>query len=154
MFQAGYGGMNIRRIAKNCHVAAGTVYNYFSSKEMLVASLLLSDWLEALRRAEKSAADCAELAEGLEAVYAAFLSFSDRYLAVFQSTAMPLGGEAYAKRHRELRGQIIGVLRGLLERFDRRPDEFSYVILAESILTATGENRNFSELYAVIKKLL
>ncbi|MCM1188749.1 MAG: TetR/AcrR family transcriptional regulator [bacterium] len=146
--------MNIRRIAKNCHVATGTVYNYFPSKEMLVASLMLSDWLEVLRRAGESAAGCSELKEGLEGVYAAFLSFSDRYRVIFQATDMPLGGEAYAKRHKELRGQIVEVLQTLLERFDRHPDEMTCIILAESILTATGENRNFSELYAVIEKLL
>ena len=37
----GYTALTIRSVAKACHVAVGTVYNYFSSKEEFVASALL-----------------------------------------------------------------------------------------------------------------
>ena len=42
--EAGYGAMTIRSVAKACGVGVGTVYNYFSSKEELVATHLLEDW--------------------------------------------------------------------------------------------------------------
>ena len=37
----GYGAVTIRSIAKSCGVGVGTVYNYFPSKEALVATYLL-----------------------------------------------------------------------------------------------------------------
>ena len=37
----GYTALTIRSVAKACHVAVGTVYNYFPSKEEFVASALL-----------------------------------------------------------------------------------------------------------------
>ena len=40
----GYGAVTIRSIAKGCGVGVGTVYNYFPSKEVLIATHLLADW--------------------------------------------------------------------------------------------------------------
>ena len=37
----GYESVTIRSIAKGCGVGVGTVYNYFPSKEALIANLLL-----------------------------------------------------------------------------------------------------------------
>ena len=42
--EKGYSAMTIRSVAKACHVSVGTVYNYFPSKEALVATHLLEDW--------------------------------------------------------------------------------------------------------------
>ena len=36
----GYANTTIRSVAKACGVGVGTVYNYFESKEMLVASFV------------------------------------------------------------------------------------------------------------------
>ena len=40
--ERGYAKTTIRSVADACGIAAGTVYNYFSSKEMLVASFPVS----------------------------------------------------------------------------------------------------------------
>ena len=42
--QSGFAAMTIRSVAKACAVGVGTVYNYFPSKEILVASFMLDDW--------------------------------------------------------------------------------------------------------------
>ena len=39
--EAGYGAMTIRSVAAGCGVGVGTVYNYFSAKEELIAASLL-----------------------------------------------------------------------------------------------------------------
>ena len=41
---SGYGATTIRSVAAGCGVGVGTVYNYFSSKDELLATYLLSDW--------------------------------------------------------------------------------------------------------------
>ena len=42
--QSGYGAFTIRSVAKACGVGIGTVYNYFQSKDELLAAFLLDDW--------------------------------------------------------------------------------------------------------------
>ena len=42
--EQGYGAVTIRSVANACGVGVGTVYNYFSSKEELLATYLLEDW--------------------------------------------------------------------------------------------------------------
>ena len=40
----GYPGMTIRSVAQECGYSVGTVYNYFRSKEQLLAEVMLEDW--------------------------------------------------------------------------------------------------------------
>ena len=42
--ELGYANLTIRSVAAVCGVGVGTVYNYFSSKDSLVAAFLLEDW--------------------------------------------------------------------------------------------------------------
>ena len=44
----GYTGTTIRSVAAACGVGVGTVYNYFSSKEMLIAAFMAEDWQKQL----------------------------------------------------------------------------------------------------------
>ena len=46
--ESGYGATTIRSVAKGCGVGVGTVYNYFPSKEALVATFMLADWKESM----------------------------------------------------------------------------------------------------------
>ena len=38
--ETGYGNMTIRSIASGCGIGVGTIYNYFSSKDVIVASFI------------------------------------------------------------------------------------------------------------------
>ena len=42
--EVGYSTMTVRSVAKACGVGVGTVYNYFASKDALVAGFMLEDW--------------------------------------------------------------------------------------------------------------
>lgn len=44
----GVGAINIRRLASEAHIAVGTVYNYFESKQEVLMALTESYWKEAL----------------------------------------------------------------------------------------------------------
>ena len=48
--------LSIRQVAADCHTAVGTVYNYFPSKEALMAAAMMGDWLDCVE-AMQAAAD-------------------------------------------------------------------------------------------------
>lgn len=54
MAQEGYPGIGIRSIASRCGIGMGTIYNYFSSKEEIIAEILLEDWNVILRRMDQA----------------------------------------------------------------------------------------------------
>ena len=45
----GYSKTTIRTVASACGLGVGTVYNYFKSKDMLIATFMLEDWRECLK---------------------------------------------------------------------------------------------------------
>ena len=55
LLQDGYNALTIRGVSAACGIAAGTVYNYFSSKDMMVAAVMLEDWLLALAKMKEAA---------------------------------------------------------------------------------------------------
>ena len=42
--ERGYANTTIRSVAGECGLAVGTVYNYFRSKDMLIATFVVEDW--------------------------------------------------------------------------------------------------------------
>ena len=58
--ESGYDAVTIRSVAKGCGVGIGTVYNYFPSKDDLLAAFMLADWkvcLAAINETGENAAD-------------------------------------------------------------------------------------------------
>ena len=53
----GYSKTTIRSVAKACGLGTGTVYNYFPSKDMLIASVMAEDWMLCLKQLEERALD-------------------------------------------------------------------------------------------------
>lgn len=50
--ETGYEELNIRKIAAHCGIATGTLYNYYDSKNKIVAEILTNDWNLMLRRVD------------------------------------------------------------------------------------------------------
>ena len=46
--ELGYSAMTIRSVAKGCDVGVGTVYNYYPSKDALIAAFVQYDWVESM----------------------------------------------------------------------------------------------------------
>ena len=56
--EQGYAAVTMRAIAKECGIAVGTFYNYYPSKDAMLAACLLHDWQTALASAgERTAAE-------------------------------------------------------------------------------------------------
>ena len=146
--EVGYGSLNIRTVAKNCGVGVGTVYNYYCSKDELVAAFLLEDWSRCMDNINV----CLEKLDALEAtlhtVYEELTAYTLRHRTIFRDkdAAIAFAG-SLVRYHNLLRTQLAQPLR----RFCR--DGFMAEFVAEAMLTWTVDGRSFEDIYGQLRKL-
>ena len=147
--RGGYEAVTIRSIARGCGVGIGTVYNYFPSKEALVAAYLLEGWMVCIE-AIRSAAEASDLPRPvLLCIYEQLTGFAARHQTVFTAKAAVSGFAASLNQyHTLLRSQLAEPLR----RFCT--DDFLAQFVAENLLTWSMAGKSFDEIYDVLKKVL
>lgn len=146
--EVGYGSLNIRTIAKNCGVGVGTVYNYYRSKDELVAAFLLEDWSQCIHHINS----CSENADSpeivLHTIYEELAAYTLRYPSIFcDADAVTASSGSRARYHDLLRAQLAQPLR----RFCR--DGFMSEFIAEALLTWTVAGISFDAIYDLVRKL-
>ncbi|MEF2966979.1 TetR/AcrR family transcriptional regulator [Paenibacillus sp. M1] len=153
--QEGYSKLALRSIAKECGIAVGTIYNYFPSKDMLVAYIMLEDWEIALRTMRQYCESTKNFLEGFSRIYDGIIGFSELYKPVWGEYSFTGNAKySFAERHRLIRGQIADLVRTLLLRFGQQRGDGMCDFLAESLLTvAVQEDLGFEPLAKVIAKL-
>ena len=145
---SGYGAVTIRSIAKACGVGVGTVYNYFPSKEVLIANHLLEDWQGCMDTIGRTGQLAEEPRQILQCIYEQLTGFADRHQAIFRDEGAAAGfAGSFTQYHHLLRSQLAQPLGRFCE------DEFSAQFVAESLLTWSMAGRSFEEIYQVLKKL-
>ena len=146
--QHGYECVTIRSIAQGCGVGVGTVYNYFPSKETLIATFLLEDWQDCLTQIQSVAA-CSQTPQPvLQCMYDQLTGFACRYEAVFRSeSARSVFSGSFSQNHRLLRTQLAQPLQSFCH------DDFTALFVAESLLIWSMEGKSFPEIYNLLKKL-
>ena len=146
--ESGYGATTIRSVAKGCGVGVGTVYNYFPSKEALVATFMLSDWKQCMAVAEA----VSNYAESPRAVvlclYDQLHQFVQRHQAILRDETAAAGFTgAFSQYHGILRSQLAKPLRKFCQT------EFQADFIAEALLTWTSSGKEFDEIYGMIGKI-
>ena len=145
---SGYSAMTIRSVAKACGVGIGTVYNYFASKEALIAAFLLEDWNGCIA-AIRTAGDNSDTPRPVvRCMYDQLISFSRRNAAVFcdKAAAASFAG-SLSRYHELLRSQLAQPLRKFCS------SDFAAAFIAESLLTWTMAGKSFDEIFGMIEKL-
>ena len=145
--QMGYATLNIRTVAKNCGVGVGTVYNYYPSKDTLVAEVLLLDWRECLTRIRAAATADRAVEPVMQAVYQELTAFYKQYENLFH-TAQAGGVTPQKHYHIILRSQISEVLQPCC------PDTFTADFLAEALLVWTVEGVPYPRLRDLLLRVL
>ena len=75
VLEQGYAAMSIRSVASACGVGVGTVYNYFESKDILIANFMLEDWFMCKRDIETGCKEADNPEEALRSVYEGMRGF-------------------------------------------------------------------------------
>ena len=146
--ESGYSALTIRSVAKECGVGVGTVYNYYPSKEALVAAFMLEDWNHCISNIQT----CAQNAQGREpvlwAIYENLHQFMERHAAILRDETAAVGFTgSFGKYHTLLRSQLAKPL----GKFCR--DDFTADFIAEAMLTWTVNGKSFEELNCVLKRI-
>ena len=144
--EQGYGAVTIRSVANACNVGVGTVYNYFQSKNDLLAAYMLQDWNRCMDAVNTVDSDVKEV---LLCMYTQIRSFVARYEDIFRDPEAKEGySYSYSRYHKILRGQMAEPIRKFCK------SDFTADFIAESFFTWTFAGKTFEELYDIISKLL
>lgn len=73
--ESGYQEFSMRAVAARCGIGVGTLYNYFPSKQQMVAAILRADWEVHLRRMAQIARQNAPELERLLGLYGEMCAF-------------------------------------------------------------------------------
>ena len=105
--QSGYGALTIRSVAKGCGVGVGTVYNYYPSKEALVATFMLEDWKICMALMEARARESEDPRDLCRCIHLQLKEFSRKNEGLFRDQAAVASfSAASARYHGLLRSQL------------------------------------------------
>ena len=152
--ESGYSAMTIRSVATACGVGTGTVYNYFPSKDMLVASFMLEDWMLCMQAIEQGMTEAEEAKTALYCMHQELLTYKDKYTNLFQDENAEASYMASStNRHHLLCAQLAEPLKTWTRRQDKVDASFLADFIAENMLTLTMAGKDFESIAAVLLQL-
>lgn len=165
----GYDALTIRRVAKECGIAVGTVYNYFTAKDEMAAYVMLEDWQQMLAdvskkiqviktSASKSKATLPQAAEkALTCIYSGIVKFNKTYHFIWEGYQIKGSDKtAFASRHQKLIEQIASCVQQVFVLFPPvNKVNQADVFLAENILICSGNSSlQFSSVLKIVMTVL
>lgn len=155
LMENGPNRMTIRSVAAGCGVAIGTIYNYFPNKEMLMASVILQDWMVSLENMKNGCKDACDIVSGLQVIYSEIQDFLRLYDRIFKETGIPMAIKyAYSDKHELLCSQIGGILNELYTRFSKPQQDDMLIFLSECLLNGAIRKSDFAFLKNIFIKLM
>ena len=134
--EIGYTSLSLRLIAKECHLGIGTIYNYFPSKDDLVACIMLEDWLKCLSEMDRHINSATDCESGFIQIQQDLKTYCIQYEHLFQEAGS--SAHVVSTRHDLLVNQLKQRIQKLLNLFHQN-DEYS-VLLAEILLISATKN--------------
>ena len=147
--QSGYSAMTIRSVAKGCGVGVGTVYNYFASKDTLIATFMLEDWQRCLCQMQSHIKK--DTQEALCGICVSLAEYIEKHRALFSDEdAQRVFATALRQRHGQLRAQLSEIILPLCEAEDEDDRALLSELLAESLITFSVEGRAPAQLSRIL----
>lgn len=149
LLSSGYSALTIRSVAKGCGVGVGTVYNYFPSKDALLATFMLENWKVCMEKIQSASEAATEPKPVLRCMYDQLLWFSEEHCTVFrdEAAASAFAG-SFSHYHRLLRAQLATPVRKFCD------SDFAAEFVAEALLVWTMAGKEFDDIYGILKNNL
>jgi AcrR family transcriptional regulator len=114
LMQEGYRGFSIRKVARQCGLAVGTIYNYFPSKKDLVVTLMIDYWEDAFAALTRAFETEHDIYGRLRQVYLKL----KRFIEIFQESwaDAEVNGQIYPTKESTRQQEYLDRLYGLVER--------------------------------------
>ncbi len=150
----GYSSMTIRSVATACGVGTGTVYNYFPSKDMLVASFMLEDWMICMQVIEQGTKEAEDAKAALYCMYEALLEYKEKYINLFTDENAEASYMASStQRHHLLCEQLAEPLKIWTAKQTKVDASFLAEFIAENMLTLSMAGKDFEVIASVLLQL-
>ena len=150
ILERGYADTTIRSVAGACGLGVGTVYNYFKSKEMLIATFVLEDWKKHLSHMQTLPMADPELL--LKGAYDSLRHFAMENERLFSDVdAAKLVSDGSSKRHKMLRDQIAAIVLPICKT---EPAPFTAAFVAEALICWSMEKVDFAAVYPLLEKII
>ena len=147
--EEGYSQFTVRSVAKACGLGLGTVYNYFPSKDALIATHLLEDWRTHLTVMQTCAL---EGVARLECVYSHLVAFTERHQSLFSDPKAKLSyANASSIWHKQLLSQLVEIVIPVCKGENR---QFLAEFIVEAMLVHSARGADFAMLALILEKLL
>ena len=148
IFENGYAATTVRSVAGACGLGVGTVYNYFRSKEMLVATFVYEDWkkyLSEMQGLPKN--DSRALFGGIYLLLRRFASENEQLFSDKEAAKLISG--ASTQRHKLLRDQIAELVLPVCNGVG-----FTADFIAEALISWSVEKADFEAVYPLLEKII
>ena len=152
--EEGYDSVTIRSIARECGIGLGTFYNYFKSKDMLIASFLLDDWKARIDKVKNENEGQSDPMVVVRSIHNELKEFIESNISIFTSaSAIKSFNSTAGNYHKMLRAQIAEPIFAACVKGGYEDAEFLSEFVAEAILTWTVAKKDYSQIESVIAKL-
>lgn len=149
--ETGYTSLSLRLIAKECHLGVGTIYNYFSSKEDLVAQVMLEDWFKCLAEMDRHIDTAIDAETGLIQIQQILKKYCTQYESLFKEAES--SAHVVSSRHDLLVSQMKERIQRLLNQFNQ-DDDYSVLLAEIMLINATKNTINDQHFKKAIHQLL
>lgn len=151
----GYEKLTVRGIATDCDIAIGTMYNYYSSKEMLVGSLIFRDWRSVMVQMELCARRAVSVHEGIASISNLMTEFAGRFSPIWKDYHFSKSSSfSFEDRHMVLVQELSQTLCKLFTRFTCKDSDKLSQIFAEVILDITSSKKSYEEYSDILERMI
>ena len=149
----GYAKTTIRSVAGACGLGVGTVYNYFDSKELLIATFVAEDWKKQISLMAALPQDDPKALLG--GIYESLTSFAASNKKLFSDEdAAKVISIGFSSRHKRLRDQIASFILPMLKQTHPENADFAAEFIAESLICWSMDGKDFNAVYEVLQNIV
>ncbi len=154
IYEKGYSETSVRSVAKACGIATGTVYNYFSSKDAIIAEFMAGDWENAYSGMKKRCKCFDKPVEVIGEIYKCLSDFVYEHRKLFEDPQASSGFSSIAYMwHGKLVGQIAEVLKPSCEAHALRKGTQTAGFIAETMLNWCMNRKDIAEYNDIVSGL-